>query len=67
MSKEIIVTGCSDCPIFYYAYSGLHTCNAKKEEDYIRENKRKAFDPITPSWCPLRSESITIKLKEDGE
>lgn len=54
--------GCIDCPFsFMYNMSPGFGCNAAKEKGIIYENK-KTYMPDTPDWCPLKSESITVKM-----
>jgi hypothetical protein len=63
------VNGCGDCP-FCYGYDMASGFGCKIEND----NQRKAdpkkqgrtikesedWHPITPEWCPIKDESITI-------
>lgn len=68
---EYIVTGCKDCPFFNdghdYEYRVIcqhpysKACRIvvdEKMEWGIPQEER--FMPITPDWCPLNKESITI-------
>ena len=61
---EHIVTGCKDCP-YQYDWQG---CYAPSELHKILEGDDEAvIDFInggSPSWCPLKKELITIKIKE---
>lgn len=60
MTQEVI--GCVNCPFFYLSfYDSSNNCSISKEATIERD---KEFNPITPSWCPLKKESITIILKE---
>jgi len=69
---EIQVTECDNCPFCQYneTRSGA-TCgidfqlNIKiryMEEDYSNDHKI-----ITPTWCLLKKESITIQFKEQKD
>lgn len=60
------VTGCNDCPFtamsLGFASGEVEAdCNHPETEIYNLEMKDKKV--ITPSWCPLKKESIEIKLK----
>lgn len=71
---KAIVTGCKDCPFSYENDMAVgYGCNAdsmtRTLEEYLlpsREIKQdKLFFPITPEWCPLKKESITIQMIEE--
>lgn len=55
--KEIEVTQCGDCPLFYIG-SALSICNIDKGS-FIDNGKS------IPKWCPLRSGPIIVRLKDD--
>lgn len=56
--KTIEVTGCIDCPFcnFFDTIPGYY-CNAEDRD-------LDGDDHITPDWCPLKKNSVTIKIKE---
>ena len=60
IEKEI--TGCIDCP-FSYGYD-MAVGSGCKIDDQNRDVQQKRCVPITPDWCPLKTESIIIKLKQ---
>ena len=57
---KIKVTGCKDCP-FHTDCFVFGRCEAKD-----RKTITYNFDdrPITPTWCPLKKEPITIEIDE---
>lgn len=63
---EQIVTGCKDCPMFNLEYDdrfGASTsCNHPNHESLTVEDidLTEKNIPITPDWCPLNKEPITI-------
>lgn len=68
---QIQITGCKDCPFCEFQdMSGGYKCQAERAlsmtyDEYMRYDKRilddqKTFIPITPEWCPLKTQSITI-------
>ena len=75
---ECIVTNCEDCPMFYDGrksndYDSL-VCNHPESEykpanpieiDCSGDEMSYIEWVVTPDWCPLEKESITIKLKQD--
>jgi len=58
----IKVTGCSDCCLLANEGSGYY-CNHPNMEDNDEQNhiKTENFIPLTPDWCPLNKEPITIE------
>ena len=68
------VTGCRDCPFYNdgQRYEFAHYCNHpdsiqdvgyfKSEPEIKCERIDNETVPITPEWCPLKKESITIEL-----
>ena len=59
MSKQIEVTGCIDCP--------MGTSTGKDWWCLMQERplpKNSLHDPVTPDWCPLKENSITISIKQ---
>lgn len=53
---EHIVTGCRDCP---FEYDGIVCCHPYTEEDTIILKEGE----LSPDWCPLIKEPITIIKK----
>lgn len=64
MSKTIEVTGCEDCP--YFEPDVLPVCDCMHPSFEYGHTWNADIDewPI-PSFCPLKKESITIKIKDD--
>jgi len=65
---EQVVTGCVDCP--FVEYNRYDTGNNYCIHPSLRRSgkilkKDKEYKPITPKFCPLKQEPITIKLKQD--
>ncbi len=73
----ISITGCVNCPFCYeYDMAIGYGCNAMKAKlgsnEYFQKfqpNHRikqhtKKFIPITPDWCPLKSESLVLKMEK---
>lgn len=67
---EHIVTGCKDCPMFFYnvddRYGDETDClhpNAIQQILVQNIDLDKQNNPITPDWCPLNKEPITIIKK----
>lgn len=64
--KPIIKTimGCVDCPCCLTNDMGSgYTCKMQgffKEPNQIDESKK--YQPITPDWCPLKTQPILFKL-----
>jgi len=60
------VKGCSDCNFnirreeYIYSYCG-HP--AHPNNNGIPDDEDKLFEPITPDWCPLKKQPITISIK----
>lgn len=54
MSKEIIVTGCHDCPMNVYD-SGQYICIHPNNWGGDKKD------------CPLKINSLIIKLQQDGD
>lgn len=64
---ELTVTGCIDCPLVQCSDLNWACCHPKlalSNIDYkdkiLKENDN--INPITPDWCPLKEEELTIKL-----
>jgi hypothetical protein len=70
---EYYITGCSECPFYYFddnerygVYSVCHHPSQPKDE----RGRLKTIEisstatPITPDWCPLKTEHCTIALKQ---
>lgn len=66
MSKQIQVTGCNDCPCcdVLDMHVGWGCCLKPKDDhgNYLRIESNRLYGPITPDWCPLKEQSITIKM-----
>ena len=64
---EHIVTGCRDCPMFNidefceYPQPAVHNIPIKWNTE---SDSGKDWFHITPDWCPLKKQPITIKLEE---
>lgn len=57
----IEVTGCHDCPFRYFS-DMVHNCRLDVNPMAVI---RCYIDEKIPHSCPLKQETITIKLKED--
>lgn len=59
------VTGCDDCPFLTYEDMIVNdSCNHPlKPNGNIVEVVRQQWTHVTPEWCPLNKEQITI-IKE---
>lgn len=78
MPMEKIVKNCDDCPMmrsdFWMGYHCKHPAGEEIETKYIIEWEDKDVDghpmgrgtciPITPNECPLKTDSITIKIEQ---
>lgn len=66
---KIKVTGCKDCP-FSEAndMNSNYSCSVIKRIDFVVYNEihphEETWQPITPSWCPLKKEPITIEIEQ---
>jgi hypothetical protein len=59
---NVKVTGCKDCPMFFNHLDGWFSCTHPNEDDgEFLLIESKDFVPITPNWCPLNKEPITIE------
>lgn len=59
-ATETIVTDCNKCPLHVLSENrSLHYCQSQKIT--------KAFSHLLFSSCPLKTQPITIKLKENGK
>jgi hypothetical protein len=68
---EQVVTGCKDCPmysvddsndsliVYNYCHHRSHATVTVQDIDLDKES-----NPITPDWCPLKREPITITFKQ---
>lgn len=68
MSK-IKVTGCKDCPFRESNDMDInYSCSVVKRIDNTVYNvinpDEDTWQPITPLWCPLKKEPITIEIDE---
>lgn len=62
-TKKRTVTGCSDCPfIFSYDIAVGYGCKIDADDRTIKESKK--YQPITPEWCPLKSNNLLIKFEK---
>lgn len=66
---KLQVTGCKDCPMYYWAvddWRGTETkCNhpSAPEQDLVENiDTDKSQVPTTPDWCPLKHDPITIEI-----
>lgn len=62
---ETIVTGCKDCPLNSNDREYGDSCRhpSVKDGEYDRSlptDSENGYETITPDWCPLNTESITI-------
>ncbi len=59
---KIKVTGCKDCPFdrFYF----INVCSHPEHEEPKEVATKIYANGITPSWCPLKKEPITIEIDE---
>lgn len=66
VENKKVVTGCGDCPFNYCDAEAVNhypfICSLK-EDGKIEQDKN--YDPITPSWCPLREGDVMISLVEN--
>ena len=75
MKSEVIVTGCSGCPLVDADTDGERWAECNHPQGGYRDVKEFAiagYDagerkrPVgAPEWCPLRSGPVTVRL-EDG-
>lgn len=69
---EQIVTGCKDCPLNSndreYGDACQHPSVWKGEvkERALPEDNNNGYETITPFWCPLKKESITITMQQQS-
>jgi hypothetical protein len=65
MSKEIVVSGCIECPFRHYDESFGDLCDHPDlNGDFISLKYQHLRKPdSSPVLCPLKKESITIKIK----
>ncbi len=70
MKDEIIeVTNCGNCPLLNEQYDDFwiyfsYKCNHPKIDSSINKIHEGKVD-IVPDFCPLKQQSITIKLKDE--
>ncbi len=74
---EKIVSGCDNCPMYEgnYPFNCQHPSNHDKRPKTRMEWHRTdpndewpatgTLHPITPDWCPLITEPLTIKYGKD--
>ena len=53
-NNTITVTGCGDCPMSYTNEKGTNYCQLSLNEGHYF------------ATCPLKTNSLTIQLKQDG-
>ncbi len=58
----MVVTGCKDCPFLFKEISCKHKGSPRFIIKKIITQNEVAF--ITPDWCPLKKESITIEMEK---
>ena len=64
---EIKVTGCHDCPFAKPDYNKVNWCiNPTNKDGAFDVEHNRFWETIHPS-CPLKQQSITVKLEEDGK
>lgn len=63
---EKIVTGCNDCPCCdMLDMSSGYACRLVDSQVYGYIKERKDYSgAITPKWCPLKADSLTLKFIE---
>ncbi len=63
-----VVTGCWGCP--FHGNAGDDFCyhpKVKREQIVNHYDEvKKHYVLITPDWCPLKSEPLTLTFKSDG-
>ena len=58
---NVKVTGCMNC-MMYHEQDGWFNCSHPNEkENLVLIEYDNNFNPITPEWCPLNKEPITIE------
>lgn len=74
-TKEITITGCKNCPCLQILEAkskdeNKFCCGLQSNKTMtipyticFQETKTPVFKPITPFWCPIKKESITIKFE----
>jgi hypothetical protein len=61
---EIKVTGCKHCPFYQKRWAG-HICEAPTKP--IQRIGDGCYNlEVTPDFCPLRTQSINITLKDNN-
>ena len=64
--KKVTITGCGNCPFFSLTSGTSYGhCKIYEEGGKDRLNKWNYVNimdgkPVTPAWCPLKEEGITI-------
>lgn len=64
-----VVTGCDKCPFKNWGELGGSFCNITNEEfkEYAYDDSKPVGEKcvtVTPDWCPLKKESITIEFEK---
>lgn len=67
--KEIIIKGCKNCPVIdMNDFCPGWQCHLEEKENnsdpYTIIQNDKKYIPITPDWCPLKKQSILLKLSD---
>ena len=57
-----IVSGCGDCPFAGFVSKG-ETWRCLHPTSHCRSIAEIEEELITPDWCPLKKEPITISIK----
>lgn len=62
--KTIEVNSCNDCPFLALHMDGWGGCYCNHPETEGYDNFGDDRN-IPPTWCPLKTQTITIKLKDN--
>jgi hypothetical protein len=71
MGRIITVNGCRDCP-FLLTQEGCFQSKfwCQSEQGKIPKNLRSDYEgpgddafPVTPDWCPLKTDSVTVSFR----
>lgn len=61
MNKEVTI--CDNCPLLQLTSTQSYWCNHSANERYLDEDDKGRV--VFPKDCPLKTEPITISLKQD--
>jgi hypothetical protein len=63
-----VVTGCNDCPFYRWHDAGCggdcRLVPIGKDAFKEMEHDEYRFNPVTPEWCPLKSEFVLVEFKK---